>query len=357
MTLADVRVSDSLQEAYTLPAWLYTDPRVLEIEKKEIFAKTWQYVGHECQLQNPGDYFTTEVADKPIIVAKGMDGEIRAFYNVCTHRASRLVEGEGNKSLFTCPYHAWTFQLDGHVHRAPNMKGLATFDPKEFCLKPVRLAIQSSFLFVNLDANAKPITEIFAGMFEGLQQFGLDGLKRARVVETVCKANWKVSIDNYLECDHCPTVHKGFVKALEMDDYQSVIKENYSYQGAQLRSARGQKPMLGNGGYYYWLFPNMWISLSPGPANASIHQSIPIDAKTTKYIYTTFLLEETNSPEEQEMYNFIDVVRKEDLDVCELVQKGLDTGAYHRGKFSLTEDCVHHFHLLMQKALDGKLAL
>ncbi|MGZ4159690.1 MAG: aromatic ring-hydroxylating oxygenase subunit alpha, partial [Neobacillus sp.] len=104
MNKEEVRVSENLGEAHTLPSWLYTKPEVLEVEKREIFCKTWQYVGHSSQLRNSGDYFTTEVADRPIIVSHGQDGEIRAFYNVCSHRGAKLVEGEGNKAVFTCPY-------------------------------------------------------------------------------------------------------------------------------------------------------------------------------------------------------------------------------------------------------------
>jgi len=353
----DVRVSERLAEAHTLPAWLYTDPDVLEVEKRLIFSKTWQYVGHTSQLQQPGDYFTVEVVDRPIIVVRGQDGQIRAFYNVCTHRASKLVEGQGNASIFSCPYHAWTFQLDGSLHRAPNMKGVENFDPKDFCLKPVRLEVQESFIFVNLNPNARPMSEVFAGLFEGFKKFGFANFKRARVVETICRANWKVGIDNYLECDHCPIIHKEFVRKLEMEDYEISIFDNYSYQGAPLKGQNADNFPVGKGGRYYWLFPNMWFSSDPGPANISIHQSIPIDYRTTKYIYTTFLMEGTDEKEAEALFAYDDVLRKEDRDICEMVQKGLETGAYTQGRFSLTENCVHHFHLLVQNALQEALDL
>ncbi len=179
MAHTDVRVSETLSQSHTLPAWLYTNPDVLEVEKREIFSKTWQYVGHVSRVQQPGDYFTVEVADKPILVAKGNDGVIRAFYNVCTHRASKLVEGEGNKSVFTCPYHAWTFHTDGKLNKAPNMKGVDNFEPDHFCLKFIRLEMQASFLFVNLDPDTRPMSEVFPGLFESLAVFQLNGSKES----------------------------------------------------------------------------------------------------------------------------------------------------------------------------------
>ncbi|TCP31312.1 choline monooxygenase [Scopulibacillus darangshiensis] len=357
MQYSDLRVSENLSEAHTLPSWLYTDPEVLEFENKEIFSKTWQYVGHISQVGQKGDYFTTEVVGKPLIITHAKDGEIRAFYNVCSHRASKLLEGEGNKSIITCPYHAWTYHLDGSLNRAPNMSGVNSFNHDDFCLKTVRLEINESLIFVNLDPQAEPMSSTFGGLFESLTKFHLENLKKVKVVETVCKSNWKVGIDNYLECDHCPLVHKSLVQQVNMDDYEVTIFDNYIYQGVPLKGEIDSNYKLGKGGRYYWLYPNMWLSFDPGPANLSIHKSVPIDHKTTKYIYTTFLMNETMSKEEEDLLAIDQHVRREDRDICEEVQKGLETGAYTQGRFSLTENCVHHFHLLMQKKLLETYAL
>ena len=350
------RVSEKLNEAHTLPSWLYTNPEVLEIEKREIFSKTWQYVGHISQFTRAGDYITTEVADRPIIVLRGKDGEIRAFYNVCSHRASKLVEGEGNKPLLVCPYHAWSYHLDGSLNNAPNMMGVENFDQKDFCLKKVKLEIFESFIFVNLDSNASPLSVQFPGLFEHVKENNLEKLKRVRVKETISKSNWKIGIDNYLECDHCSIVHKALVSKVDMNQYEYVMHDNYSYQSTPLKGLNSNFP-LGQGGRYYWLYPNTWFSFDPGPANLSIHQSIPIDHKTTKYVYTTFFMTEEVTKEEEELMAIDQLVRKEDLEICETVQKGIDTGAYTQGRFSLTENLVHHFHLLLQRDLEKVLPL
>lgn len=352
----EVRVSENLSEAHTLPSWLYTTPEVLEVEKKEIFCKTWQYVGHISQFNKPGDFITTEVADRPIIISRGQDGEIRAFYNVCTHRAAKLVEGEGNKSVFTCPYHAWTFRTDGSLLRAPNMGGCDHFDNQDFCLKTIQLEIIQSFIFVNLDPDAPSMAIQFPDLFQHVEKYDLSKLKRIRVKETICRSNWKVGIDNYLECDHCSIVHKTLVSTLDMKQYEMSMYDYYSYQGTPLKGMTSDFG-LGHGGRYYWLYPNTWFSFDPGPANLSIHQSIPIDHKTTKYVYTTFFMTDEMTKEEEALLSIDDLVRKEDLDICEVVQKGLETKAYKQGRFSLTENLVHQFHLLLQKDLEHVLPL
>ncbi|OCA81640.1 Rieske (2Fe-2S) protein [Bacillus sp. FJAT-27225] len=352
----DFRVSEKLSEAHTLPSWLYTNPEVLKVEKEAIFGRTWQYVAHLSQLDKPGDFITAEIAGKPIIVNRGSDGVIRAFYNVCSHRAAKLVEGEGNKAVFTCPYHAWSYRNDGSLLRAPNMGGCENFHHEDFCLKTIKTEIVHSFVFINLDPNAPSMKSQFPNLFKHTEKFGLGNLKRTRVKETICRSNWKVGIDNYLECDHCSLVHKTLVSKLDMKQYEMEMYDYYSYQGTPLKG-KGSDFGMGEGGRYYWLYPNTWFSFDPGPANLSIHQSIPIDHKTTKYVYTTFFMQDEMTEEEEELLKMDDLVRKEDLDICEVVQKGLETGAYTQGRFSLTENLVHHFHLILQKDLETILPL
>ncbi|MBX9974736.1 aromatic ring-hydroxylating dioxygenase subunit alpha [Cytobacillus firmus] len=354
--MKEVRVSNTLSEAHTLPSWIYTDPKVLEAEKREIFRKTWQYAGHMSQVSKPGDYFTTDVADRPIIISHGQDGELRAFYNVCSHRASKLAEGEGNKAVFTCPYHAWTYRTDGSLLKAPNMKGCDHFDHQEFCLKTIKLEIMHSFIFVNLNPDAVSMKVQYPDLFKHVAKYDLDSLNRVSVKETICRSNWKIGIDNYLECDHCSIVHKTLVSKLDMKQYEMTMSDYYSYQGTPLKG-KNLNFELGQGGRYYWLYPNTWFSFDPGPANLSIHQSKPIDSKTTKYVYTTFFLGDEITEEEKELMEMDELVRKEDLDICEMVQTGMETGAYSQGRFSLTENLVHHFHLMIQRDLEEVLPL
>jgi len=200
----------------------YTDPKVLEKEIELVFSKSWQLVGHVSQLEKIGAFFTTEVANEPIIVTRGQDEVIRAFYNVCPHRATKLEKSEsGKKKILQCAYHGWTFKLDGQLNKAPNFKGEDAACVQDACLRSVRMEILESLIFVNLDDNAKPLSESYGDFFDRLSKYPfLSELKRTNQKTRVIKANWKAFIDNYLECDHCHVAHPSFVAALDMDDYQ-----------------------------------------------------------------------------------------------------------------------------------------
>lgn len=350
------KVNPELSKSYTLPSRLYTEEAALKNEQEKIFEKTWLFAGHISQVKNVGDYFTKDIAGHSILIIKGNDEEIRSFYNVCPHRASKLVENEcGHKKSIQCPYHAWSFTLDGHLNRAPNMKGVS-YNSEDFCLKKPKLEIVASFIFVNLDESASPMSEVFGNLFDGFKNYPFEDLKLARSKEDIVKCNWKVTVDNYLECDHCPTIHKGFVNTLDMEHYEISTFDNFSYQGVPLRRNTNEPDQLGQSAKYYFLYPNMWISINPGLPNVSINQSIPIDHKTTKLIYSTYFLDLNDQEAQKKFYAFLDQVRDEDFMILEQVQKGIESKGYTQGRFSLTENCVHHFHLLVQNALESEKA-
>lgn len=347
------KVNPDLHQSYTLPSRLYIEKEALKNEREKIFEKTWLFAGHISQVKKVGDYFTKEIAGHSILIIKGNDEEIRAFYNVCPHRASRLIDNEcGHTKSIQCPYHAWTFTLDGDLNRAPNMKGI-NYDPNDFCLNQPKLEIAASFIFVNLDKDALPMSEVFGNLFDGFKDYPLEDLKLARVKEDIVDCNWKLTVDNYLECDHCPTIHKGFVNTLDMDHYEITTFDNFSYQGVPLRAGTSEPDQLGQSAKYYFLYPNMWISINPGLPNVSINQSIPIDNNKTQVIYSTYFLDLNDQEAQKKFYAFLDQVRDEDFMILQQVQKGIESKGYTQGRFSPTENCVHHFHLLVQNALDS----
>lgn len=352
MKSLEMKVHENVAKSYTLPASLYTTSDALDWERRKIFNKTWHFAGHISQVAKAGDYFTIEVEGESILISRAQDGELRAFYNVCLHRASKLAEGSGNKKVLTCPYHAWTYHLDGKLNKAPNFKGVEDFNPDHFCLKQVRIEVQTSFIFVNLDLDAPSMSHVFGSLFESVKHFDYASLKLARVKEDIVPCNWKVTVDNYLECDHCPVIHKGFVNTLDMDNYEITTFENYSYQGVPLRGGSDRPEEMGQNGRYYFIYPNMWLSMNPGLPNVSINQSIPIDHQTTRVVYSTYFLNPEPSKEQDDFYQFLDQVRDEDFVICKEVQRGLQSRAYTQGRFSLTENCVHHFHRLVQNSLE-----
>lgn len=195
----------------TLDPQFYTDPDIFARECAGLLAKTWQFAGHESEVPEPGDYFTFEVAGESLFCIRGRDGELRAFYNVCQHRAHQLVEGSGSTRVVVCPYHAWTYELTGELRAGPNLKA-AGIDRSSICLTDVRLELFHGFIFVNLDDDAAPMDEWYPGVRKELGEFvpQIDELQPLEWVEIPENCNWKISVENYSECYHCAINHPTF---------------------------------------------------------------------------------------------------------------------------------------------------
>lgn len=197
---------------HSLEARYYTDPANFEKEKTRLLARTWQFAGHESGVRNVGDYLTFEIAGESLFCIRGKDRQLRAFYNVCQHRAHQLVQGTGTTRLIVCPYHAWTYELTGGLRAGPNLKSVPGFDREAICLTPVRTEVLHGFIFVNLDDDAAPMDEWFPGVRAELADYvpHIDTLEPLEWVEISEHCNWKVSIENYSECYHCPLNHRTF---------------------------------------------------------------------------------------------------------------------------------------------------
>ena len=200
------------QPVRSLAAHYYTDPAIYELESAGLLSRSWQFAGHASSVENPGDYFAFEIAEQNLFCIRGRDGEIRAFYNVCQHRAHELVSGTGSCKMIVCPYHAWSYGLKGELRNGPNIDAVPDFDRSDIRLTEVRCEVFCGFIFVNLDADAKPMTEWFPGAEQELRAFvpQIDQLKPLEWVEIPERCNWKVSIENYSECYHCALKHPTF---------------------------------------------------------------------------------------------------------------------------------------------------
>ena len=212
-----------------LDARYYTDAEVFERDKRRILFRTWQYAGHVSQLSKPGDYITFGVCDQNLLTVHGGDGVIRSFFNVCMHRAHQVVEGSGNKRVLVCPYHSWTYDLDGRLRKAPNDEKVPGFDRDAICLTEVRTEIFCGFVFVNLDAGAAPMSEWFPGAEEQLRGFvpDIDRLEPIAWIAVDEQCNWKVSVENYSECYHCRINHPTFANGVIDPDSYNVVPQGY----------------------------------------------------------------------------------------------------------------------------------
>ena len=213
----------------SLDARYYTDPAIFAQEMKGLLARTWQFAGHASAVPNPGDYFAFQIAGESLFAIRGRDGVVRAFYNVCQHRAHELVSGTGSTRVVVCPYHAWTYELTGELRAGPNIKSVPGFDKSKICLTEVRCEDFNGFLFVNLDPDAAPMEEWFPGVRAELAEYvpQIADLAPLEWVEIPEKCNWKVSVENYSECYHCPINHKTFAEGVikpETYDIQPLEK-------------------------------------------------------------------------------------------------------------------------------------
>jgi carnitine monooxygenase subunit len=213
----------------SLDARYYTDPIVFAAEQKGLLAKTWQFAGHSSKVENPGDYFTFEIAGERLFCIHGKDGKIRAFYNVCQHRAHELVAGEGNAKLLVCPYHAWTYELSGQLRSGPNVAAVPGFDRGEICLSEIKIENFHGFLFANLDPDATSMDEWFPRVRKELGAFvpHIKNLRPLEWVEIPEDCNWKVSVENYSECYHCTLNHPTFATGVVKPETYNIMPQGH----------------------------------------------------------------------------------------------------------------------------------
>jgi carnitine monooxygenase subunit len=248
----------------------YTDPRWFNADLSSIFAKTWQWVCHVEKVRETGCYIAVEIAGQPIVVVRGADNELRAFYNVCKHRAHQLLSGSGRASKIMCPYHAWTYRLEGQLARAPHTESLHDFNVKDICLDQVRVEVFCGFVFVNLDLAAAPLAEISGDLATEVKHWApdIEQLTFGHRLTYDIKSNWKNVVDNFLECYHCPTAHKDFCTLVDMDTYKVTTHGIYSSHMADAGKSTNTAYDVSNATVrthaVWWLWPTTCLMRYPG---------------------------------------------------------------------------------------------
>lgn len=332
----------------TLPWAWYADPGRLDAERRAIFGRGWQYVGHLGEVEQPGDRFASVAGHVPVAVVRGEDGTLRAFLNVCRHRGAEVVREAGNRKTLQCPYHAWTYALDGSLLTAPRSEREGGFDAEELSLVPLRLETLGPLIFVNPDADATPLEEVAAGIPESLAEGGvdLDALVFDRRLEFGLDANWKVVIENYLECYHCPTAHPGFSSAVDVnpDRYELAMARWSSSQYGQARNGDGSCQ-------FHFLWPNTRINVFPGPPNFSVGPAWPVAPERTTGFLDYFFGADVRAEEKEELIAFDSQVGAEDRELVESVQRGMRAGLLESGRLlPESERLIAHFQELVRGA-------
>jgi phenylpropionate dioxygenase-like ring-hydroxylating dioxygenase large terminal subunit len=349
--------------AKTLPQKYFVSPEVFEAEQEKIFSRQWLLVGHQSQIVKAGDYFVAEVAEESLIIARDQRSTIRGFYNVCRHRGTRLCEEQSGHSLaIQCPYHAWTYGLDGRLIGSPHMDEVAGFDKTQYSLQPVSLGIWEGFIFVSLARKPIPLEEWFAPLAGKFSHWNLPALKSVQRVEYDVRANWKLMFENYSECYHCPGVHPMLSKVSPYDSAENDLTEGpflggfmrinkgksltMSGEACALRIDHPPSPSYGAAGeqegkdraFYYSIFPNMLLSVHP--EYVMVHQLWPQAPDRTLIVCDWFFHPEASKRDDfnpEDAIEFWDVTNKQDWHVCELSQQGIASRAYEPGPYSSRE--------------------
>ncbi len=333
-------------------AWTtYSDAGALELELRRIFARGWQYAGHAGQVERPGDRFAVRAGHVPVAVVHGEDGEVRAFVNACRHRGAEVVRESGNRKTLQCHYHAWTYGLDGSLLTAPRSEREAGFDSSGLSLVPLRLERLGPLIFVNPDADAPPLAEVAAGIPESLADGGidLDALVFDRRLDFSLEANWKVVMENYLECYHCPTAHQDFSRAVD------VNPDRYELQTATWSSSQHARARTGDGScQFHFLWPNTRINVFPGTVNLSIGPALPAGPERTTGFLDYFFGPDVSEAEKEELIAFDGQVGAEDRVLVESVQRGMRSGLVEHGRLMPeSERLIAHFQGLVRDALQS----
>jgi phenylpropionate dioxygenase-like ring-hydroxylating dioxygenase large terminal subunit len=363
MNVEEPLLYETLAQGRTLPADWYIDPKRFEREEERIFAASWSYVGRVEYVAKAGDFLTGRVGKVPVVIVRDDAGMLRAYANVCRHRGSELVlEKSGNRRTLQCHYHAWTWGLDGTLRAAPHCQEQEGFNKADFPLIPLRIETFGPFIFINPAPTSYSLKSALGQLPEIILSAGtdIDSLRFRERREYAIQANWKVVVENFLECYHCAVSHPAFADLIDLDKYQVVAYDRCSVQRGPVKaSARAQRKEVfavdaSGEGIYTYLWPNFMLNIYPGAGNASTNLILPIDENHCLAVYEFFFSESMAEDQQRAMVDFIDQVQREDIILVESVQRGLRSGFYEQGQLILSrENGIQHFQKLVFSALTG----
>ncbi|MCP4767601.1 MAG: aromatic ring-hydroxylating dioxygenase subunit alpha [Gammaproteobacteria bacterium] len=354
-----------------LAAKYYTDPACFTQDRDTVFYRSWQCVCHLSEVANSGDFATLAIVDENVFVVRDRHGKLGAFYNICRHRGHPLVEGFGRgKNVLTCPYHAWTYDLSGQLQRAPGASKTDALSCDQIQLRKLRLEVFCGFVFVNLDDDAASLSSQAPDLEAELMSFhpDLEALRFACETSIEHDSNWKISIENYNECYHCPTVHANSLTrgVLSMDGYTTSPHEQMIWHEGKVQTVNQKQydydltrsPRAGDYAGY-WLWPNVSLCCYPGEF-FTIRQWLPINYRNTIYRYRWFSDGVLADAEvEALMHKHRSTTGAEDAVVVAKIQKGMESRAFEPGPYilgdgvgAMSEVGVRHFHDLYRKAID-----
>jgi choline monooxygenase len=356
-----------LAEASTAPSSWYTDQRIFQLEQQAVFSSSWQIAARLDQLREPGRYVTSEVAGEPIVIVRGSDGELRGFFNVCRHHAAAVMtEPEGQANQMRCPYHGWTYSLEGELKGTPDFTGVCNFERTENGLAAVEIATWEQWVFVrlkekqipSLNTSSRSLTEFLGSDLVGqIENLGLEKVRWLERRRYVLNCNWKVFVDNYLDGGyHVPHLHKGLDSVLDYSHYTIENGEHFCLQSSPIVTPEGNDEVravrTGQRALYYWLYPNFMMNYYEGVLDTNLVRPLALDR--TEVVFDFYFADVSDAARERNLasINVGDRIQREDLDICESVQRGLNSRAYQAGRLSVRREAGEHlFHRLLHRDL------
>jgi choline monooxygenase len=356
----------------TLPARAYTSPEVYESEMREVFLKSWNFACHVSDVAEPGKFWTTSIAGEPVVVLRDVDGGLRALSNVCRHRAARILTGEGScPKVLRCPYHGWTYRQDGQLAAVPEARGFTNLDRDSVRLPQFRVGEMCGLVFVCMSEETEPLDSYFGDLPEKLNRLRLPELQAGPRHPSAFDHNWKVIADNYLEGYHIPVGHPGLLRLLDYKRYIATVGKNHAWIDGPFRDKPSRnyqerlyqrllRPMPGfpedlEGAWtYVHLWPATFIDIYPDQIDT--WQLFPDGLRCTRTearVYHTgnrsvrdWLVRKVN-------WRVNGKVMDEDVELCDMVQRGLESRTYERGVLNSNERAVLNLHNLLREAVPG----
>jgi choline monooxygenase len=361
-TLLDLYNPDNpLDHASTIPSPWYFNESIADLENSAVFGKTWQAVGRADQVQSAGQFFTADIAGEPIVVVRGEDSQLRAFYNVCRHHAAAVVtEPRGCAKQFRCPYHGWTYGIDGALKGMVEFDGVCDFDRSKNGLVPIRADIWENFVFVNLEPGSGSLLEFLGSVPTLVAPLQLAKKLRyfdRRIYSLNC--NWKVYVDNYLDGGyHVPHAHKGLSSVIEYTKYTIENFERSCLQSSPLSSDSNSEAGVASTrqgrAFYLWIYPNFMLNAYEGVMDTNLVVPLAVDKCAVIFDYYFSDISTASETRNRESIAVSEKVQDEDVGICDAVQRGLGSRAYLAGRLSVRREAGEHlFHRLLHADLTG----
>jgi choline monooxygenase len=341
-----------LERASTIPAAWYLDPRILDLERRTVFTQSWHFAARAAQLGHPGQYVTTDIAGEPVALVCGTDGVTRALFNVCRHHAAAvLTEAEGSAEHLRCPYHGWTYALDGQLKGTPDFSGACDFDRAASGLVPIASKMLASWMFVRLSEHGTELREFLGDdLIDRLERLSPGCLSWMERRSYVLDCNWKVFVDNYLDGGyHVPHLHKGLHSRLDYSQYTIENGRRHCLQSSP-HDTSGRA-------LYYWIYPNFMINWYGDQMDTNL--VVPLAVDRTAVVFDFYFADASHARRADNLASIAasEQIQDEDVAICTSVQRGLQSRAYGTGRLSPRREAGEHlFHRLLHRDLQAGLA-